>query len=107
MQPGTLSFNMYYADCGILSCGVLHAIRAGAPKADGFCCYASSYTSMNLRAMNHCKPTWVLFHETRINLHWINFCGFYKLVCIMVHYSQFLILPSKNCKTDHAEHINT
>ena len=69
MQPGTLPYNMYYADCGMLSFGVLHAIRAGAPKAGGFAvCYTSSYTSMNLRAMSHCKPIWVLFHETRLNV---------------------------------------
>ena len=72
MQPGTLPCNMYYADCGMLSFGVLHAIRACAPKVGGFAvCYTSSYTSMNLRAMSHCKPIWVLFHETRINLRWI------------------------------------
>ena len=72
MQPGMLFCNIYYADCGMLSFGVLHAIRAGAPKAGGFAvCYTSSYTSMNLRAMSHCKPIWVLFHETRINIQWI------------------------------------
>ena len=54
MRPGMLSCNMYYADCGMLSFGVLHAIKAYASKAGGFAaCYASSYTSKNLRAMSH------------------------------------------------------
>ena len=59
MQPGTLPCNMYYAHCGMLSFGVLCAIRACAPKAGGFAVrYSSSSTSMNLRAMSHCKHAW-------------------------------------------------
>ena len=106
MWPGTLSCNMYYAHCGILSFGVLCTIRACAPKAGGFAIrYTSSSTSTNLRAMSYCKHAWVLLHVTRVNFTVDKFCGFYKFICIMVHYSQFLICYTERWELKDSRNI--